>query len=130
MAATAKTTGSARKATTARKATGSTTKRPPSATRATTRHSNGTAAGVTNKTGLPKLTKGGLETLVLDHLAAHPRADFTPSDIARVLNRSSGAVANALTKGAGLGKVSQTSEKPRRFRHLGTPTKARATAKR
>lgn len=84
---------------------------------------------VNNKSGLPKLGKGALETAVFDHMGANPKSEFTPSDLARVLNRSSGAIANALAKFAAQGKVTQTSERPRRYRLAGAKA-ARATSTR
>jgi hypothetical protein len=100
-----------------------------------TAKASGTAAAapasttVNNKTGLPKLGKGALEIAVFDHMAANPKSEYTPADLARVLNRSSGAIANALAKFAGQGKVTQTSERPRRYRLTGARA-ARATSTR
>lgn len=101
----------------------------------TTKANSATAATevsttVNNKSGLPKLGKGGLETAVLDHLAANPKSEFTPSDLARVLNRSSGAIANALAKFAAQHKVTQTSERPRRYRLNGAKAANASTQKR
>ena len=58
---------------------------------------------------------GQLRDLVEAHLAAHPGTDFTPHQIGRVLDRSSGAVANALDRLTALGRAHLTSEKPRRY---------------
>lgn len=84
---------------------------------------------VINKSGLPKMGKGGLETAVFDHMATNPKSDYTPTDLARVLNRSSGAIANALAKFAAQGKVTQTSERPRRYRLAGAPAARRASTR-
>jgi len=73
--------------------------------------------GATNKTGLPKLGKGGLESLVVGHLKAHPKAEVTPSELGNKLNRSSGAVGNALERLVKAGKAVRTSDRPRRYRH-------------
>jgi hypothetical protein len=58
---------------------------------------------------------GQLRDLVGAHLLAHPGTDFTPHQIGRVLDRSSGAVANALDRLTALGQAQLTSEKPRRY---------------
>ncbi|MFC9973901.1 hypothetical protein ACFVH6_23680 [Spirillospora sp. NPDC127200] len=58
---------------------------------------------------------------VAAHMAAHPDAELTPGEVARVLGRSSGAVANAMATMANDGEIVMTSEKPVRYRHA-TPT--------
>ena len=73
--------------------------------------------GTINKTGQPKLGKGGLESLVVEHLKAHPKAEVTPSELGNRLNRSSGAVGNALERLVKAGTASRTSDRPRRYRH-------------
>lgn len=80
-----------------------------------------------NKTGQPKLGKGGLESLVVAHLAAHPKAEVTPSEMGNKLNRSSGAIGNALERLVKAGKAVRTSDRPRRYRHK--PAKAVRAAK-
>ncbi|MFI7449957.1 MarR family transcriptional regulator [Nonomuraea sp. NPDC049714] len=57
----------------------------------------------------------GLRDRVLNHLAEHPGKDFTPYEIGRVLDSSSGAVANALDRLVSLGQAELTCERPRRF---------------
>jgi hypothetical protein len=53
--------------------------------------------------------------MVLDYLRQRP-GDLSPTEVAKAINRSSGAVANALAKHAKLGtQVRQTSVKPRRY---------------
>ena len=97
--------------------------------------SNGVAAkpsstDVVNKSGLPKLGKGGLAAQVLDHMATNPKSDYTSTDLARVLKgRSSGAIANALAKFATEGKVVQTSERPRRYRLAGARAVRKTSAR-
>ena len=81
-----------------------------------------------NNTGLPKLHKGGLEALVLDHIAAHAKVEFSPSELANKLSRSSGAIANALAKFTEQGLVIQTSQRPRRYRFAGARSARRATS--
>ena len=112
--------------------------RSPATTRRTTVKANSKGTTVTpssakvnviNKSGLPKLGKGGLETQVLEHMARNPKSDYTPTDLARVLNRSGGAIANALAKFATQGKVTQTIERPRRYRLAGAKAR-RASTKR
>ncbi|MCP2342011.1 hypothetical protein [Actinomadura rupiterrae] len=63
-----------------------------------------------------------LRPLVAAHLNAHPGIEFTPGEIARVLDRSSGAVANALTTMANQGEAVLTCEKPMRYRAPATNT--------
>ncbi|MBG0824901.1 hypothetical protein HS048_29825 [Planomonospora sp. ID91781] len=58
---------------------------------------------------------GQLRDRILAHLTAHPGKDFTPYEIGRVLESSSGAVANALDRLVNLGQVELTCERPRRF---------------
>jgi hypothetical protein len=53
---------------------------------------------------------------VAAHLATYPDKDFTPGEIGKVLDRSSGAVANALDKLVQEGQAVLTSEKPHRYR--------------
>ncbi|MDT0268571.1 hypothetical protein RM844_19985, partial [Streptomyces sp. DSM 44915] len=45
-----------------------------------------------------RLAQGQLRDLVTAHLTAHPDAEFTATEIARVLDRSAGAVATALVR--------------------------------
>lgn len=63
-----------------------------------------------------RLAKGALRGLVEDFLRDHPGQDFSPSRIGKELNRSSGAVHNALEKLAAAGYALRTSDKPKRFR--------------
>jgi len=71
---------------------------------------------------------GQLRDLVDAHLLAHPGTDFTPHQIGRVLDRSSGAVANALDRLTALGRAHLTSEKPRRYQATGpAPAPAETT---
>jgi predicted transcriptional regulator len=63
-----------------------------------------------------RLARGGLREMVLDHLRAHPDKDHTAPAIAKRLERSAGAVANALGKLTELGEARQTGTKPRTYR--------------
>jgi len=66
--------------------------------------------------GAERLRPGQLGTLVLEYLLAHPEQECTPTVVGKALGRSSGAVANALTKFAASGDAVLTSEVPRRYR--------------
>ena len=70
----------------------------------------------TTKSGEARLGSGQLREMVLAHLRGHPDEEFSPSAIAKVLARSSGAVANACDTLLVAKAVVQTNEKPRRFR--------------
>ncbi|MER6000832.1 hypothetical protein ABT120_19845 [Nonomuraea angiospora] len=58
---------------------------------------------------------GALRDRVLAHLTEHPGKEFTPYEIGRVLDSSSGAVANALDRLVSLGQAELTCERPRRY---------------
>ena len=62
-----------------------------------------------------RLGAGQLRRLVLGCLAERPGQALSPTAIARTLDRSAGAVANALQILAGQGAVTQTQPKPRRY---------------
>ena len=136
---TTKTAGAPKAPAPTKRTSATTDTRPPAQRRATTKAANGIATKASstpattdaarNKSGLTKLGKGGLEAQVLDHMAAHPKSEFTPTDLARVLDRSGGAIANALAKFATQDKVVQTSERPRRYRLAGAKAR-RASTKR
>ena len=61
---------------------------------------------------------------MLAHLDAHPDGEFTPHEIHKVLNHSSGAIANALETLVKLGDAEVATEKPRRFRRAAQPAEA------
>lgn len=67
----------------------------------------------------PRLGKGGLRAMVLDHLRGHPGEALTPSAVAKVLGRSAGAVGNALVKLTVEGTVTQAGDSPRRYSYRG-----------
>jgi nitric oxide reductase NorQ protein len=73
-----------------------------------------------------RLRNGELRRQVAGLLAAHVGTDLTPGAIAKILDRSSGAVGNALVALAAGGYAEQTSTKPIRYR--ATPTTATAAA--
>ncbi|MGP3917750.1 hypothetical protein [Nonomuraea sp. 10N515B] len=58
---------------------------------------------------------GALRDRVHAHLTEYPDKDFTPYEIGKVLDASSGAVANALDRLVNLGQATLTCERPRRF---------------
>lgn len=64
----------------------------------------------------PRLRKGALRGMVEDYLAEYPSEQFSPSAIGKVLNRSSGAVNNALDKLVADGYAIQIQDRPKRFR--------------
>jgi DNA-binding MarR family transcriptional regulator len=69
-----------------------------------------------NLDGANRLAKGALRQMALDHLHTHPAEIFTPSRLSRELNRSSGAIANALDVLVKQGLAELITEKPRAFR--------------
>ncbi|QHA07870.1 hypothetical protein GQF42_35350 [Streptomyces broussonetiae] len=72
---------------------------------------------VTTATASPgggrRLARGALRQLVLDHLNAYPGESFTATRISRVIDRSSGAVANALVTLSMQGLIEQVADRPR-----------------
>ena len=72
----------------------------------------------------PAVRPGGLRDKVLAHLDAHPDGEFTPHEIHKVLDHSSGAIANALETLVKLGEAEVATEKPRRFRRAAQPAEA------
>ena len=69
----------------------------------------------------PAARPGALRDKVLAHLDAHPGGAFTPHEIHKVLDHSSGAIANALDVLVKLGEAELASEKPHRYRRAGQP---------
>lgn len=67
-----------------------------------------------------RLAPGALRQLVIDHLGAHPDEAFTATKIGRVIEKSSGAIANALDKLVKDGIAEQMSDRPRTYR-MATP---------
>ena len=116
-APTKRTNGGSRKAATTTKATKA---------RANARASTKATEAVLNQTGRPRLGKGGLEAQVLDHLKAHRRVEFTSTELSHKLDRSGGAILNALEKFVGQGMVVRTSDKPRRYRYASAKATRRA----
>jgi hypothetical protein len=76
----------------------------------------------------PAVRPGGLRDKVLAHLDEHPEGEFTPHEIHKVLNHSSGAIANALDTLVKLGQAEVASDKPRKFRRAAQPADAAPAA--
>ena len=72
----------------------------------------------------PAVRPGGLRDKVLAHLDEHPDKEFTPHEIHKVLDHSSGAIANALDTLVKLGEAEVATDKPRRFRRAAQPAGA------
>ncbi|BDM71543.1 hypothetical protein HEK616_50300 [Streptomyces nigrescens] len=62
-----------------------------------------------------RLAPGALRQMVIDHLRAHPADAFTATQISRIIEKSSGAIANALDKLVSQGIATQVNDRPRRF---------------
>ncbi|TMR32567.1 hypothetical protein [Actinomadura geliboluensis] len=95
--------------------------------RRTSRATTGTRTGTGTRTPRAagdRTAPTPLRPLVAGHLNAFPDLEFTPGEIAKVLDRSSGAVANALDTLVGRGEAVLTCERPRRFRAATTATTA------
>jgi hypothetical protein len=62
-----------------------------------------------------RLAPGALRQMVIEHLTAHPEEAFTATAISRVIERSSGAIANALATLTRQGIACQVNDHPRRY---------------
>lgn len=62
-----------------------------------------------------RLARGALRDMIAEFLAAHPGTEFGTTEISKALDRSSGAITNALTKLTETGHATQTSERPLRY---------------
>lgn len=83
-----------------------------------------TAPAATPSNGKTRLAPGALRQMVTDHLNAHPGEAFTATRISRVLEKSSGAIANSLVTLTRQGIAEQVTEKPRTYRAATTETAA------
>ncbi|MFF4602740.1 hypothetical protein ACFY12_08305 [Streptomyces sp. NPDC001339] len=63
-----------------------------------------------------RLAPGALRQMVIEHLRTHPDEAFTATRISRIIEKSSGAIANALDKLVSQGIAEQVSDRPRTFR--------------
>ncbi|KUO19160.1 hypothetical protein [Streptomyces dysideae] len=70
--------------------------------------------------GKKRLAPGALRQMVINHLSKHPGEAFTATGISRVIEKSSGAIANALDKLVKQNIAEQVSDRPRTYR-LATP---------
>ncbi|GAA2662182.1 helix-turn-helix domain-containing protein [Streptomyces vastus] len=66
--------------------------------------------------GNKRLASGCLRQLVINHLNAHAGEAFTATRISRMIDRSSGAIANALATLAKQGLAEQVTDRPRTYR--------------
>ncbi|MFD7504949.1 hypothetical protein [Streptomyces sp. NPDC059850] len=69
-----------------------------------------------------RLAPGALRQMVVDHLTAHPDETFTATRISRIIEKSSGAIANALVTLTKQGITEQATERPRTYRLTTTPS--------
>ena len=90
------------------------------ATEATAGDGEAPDTAVTVKTESARLRPGALREMVISYIREHPDEDFSPTALGRALARSSGAVANACDRLVSDGVVTQTSDKPRRYRSAGS----------
>ncbi|GAA1200405.1 hypothetical protein [Streptomyces rhizosphaericus] len=63
-----------------------------------------------------RLAPGALRQMVIGHLTAHPDEAFTATRISRIIEKSSGAIANALVTLTKQGITEQVTERPRTYR--------------
>ncbi|MEE4590967.1 hypothetical protein V2J94_03475 [Streptomyces sp. DSM 41524] len=63
-----------------------------------------------------RLAPGALRQMVISHLTAHPDEAFTATRISRIIEKSSGAIANALVTLTKHGITEQVTERPRTYR--------------
>ncbi|MGP4115021.1 hypothetical protein ACTWP5_29480 [Streptomyces sp. 4N509B] len=75
----------------------------------------------TTTSAAARLAPGALRQLVVEHLTAHPEEAFTATAISRVIERSSGAIANALATLTRQGIACQVSDRPRRHQLTRAP---------
>ncbi|MFJ2752724.1 hypothetical protein [Streptomyces sp. NPDC087297] len=66
-----------------------------------------------------RLARGGLRQMVYEHLEAHPTKAFTAPALSRALDRSAGAIANALVKLKDHGQADLVGESPRQYQLAG-----------
>jgi EmrB/QacA subfamily drug resistance transporter len=69
-----------------------------------------------NESRRAELAKGGVAVAVLRYMTAHPTREYTAIELARALDRSRSAIANALARFAVSGDVLQTADRPRRYK--------------
>ncbi|MGH9092473.1 MAG: MarR family transcriptional regulator [Acidimicrobiales bacterium] len=74
-------------------------------------HADGEAAASTERLG-----RGALGVLVREYLASRPGEELGPTQIGKALDRSQGAVSNALARLEAAGEAELVSSAPRRYR--------------
>jgi predicted transcriptional regulator len=70
-----------------------------------------------------RLAPGALRQTDIDHLTTHPGQAFTATRISRVIDKSSGAIANALVTLTKQGITELVNEEPRTYRMAPTPAR-------
>lgn len=73
-----------------------------------------------------RLQPGALREMVIAHLKANPDSTYTATGISRAIEKSSGAIANALVKLTAQGITRHVSDAPRRYQYA-TPDDAPVT---
>lgn len=76
----------------------------------------GASGSITPQAVGEALQRGQLRDLVATYLRSHPDQELTPTAIARGLDRSAGAVANACASLTARGLATRTNAHPRRYR--------------
>ncbi|GAA0523638.1 MULTISPECIES: hypothetical protein [Streptomyces] len=71
-----------------------------------------------------RLAPGALRQMVIGHLTAHPNEAFTATRISRIIEKSSGAIANALVTLTKQGITEQVTERPRTYRITAAATRS------
>jgi hypothetical protein len=85
-------------------------------------------APATNSSGSERLAPGALNDVVLAHLQANAGEALGPSQVAKAIDRSSGAVAKALVRLVAAGTVQAAGTAPLRYRVAKGATKASTAA--
>lgn len=78
--------------------------------------SSGEATGGEAGASAERLGRGALAVLVREYLAARPGEELGPTQIGKALDRSQGAVSNALARLEAAGVAELVSPSPRRYR--------------
>ena len=92
-----------------------TTATPPRTPRRAKADTTSASPAVNPISGTERLQPGKLQEQVLAYLTDHAGEELSPSQIAKALGRSSGAVGNGLESLAKDGEVQKTRQTPRRF---------------
>jgi hypothetical protein len=73
---------------------------------------------------IDRLRPGQLDNLVINHVRSLDEP-VGPVAVARALGRSSGAVANCMTRRAKVGDLKQVSDRPRRYEAVAVASRAK-----